>query len=165
MPEATPRLRRPGLAVGAVLLQAAPGLAGLDAHRHQLVLASGVLLAAWFVVNVRSNRGATRLAIAVALAGAALNLAVMLPNGGMPVSRAALAEIGGAHVDVAEGHLYKHVVVDDDTTFAVLGDVIPVPPLGLVASVGDIVLALGLIGGLVTIVGARDRARLSISTA
>lgn len=144
-PEAVPLgLRRPSLAVLAAGLQAAPGLAG--GLRSALLVASAVALAAWFAVNLRAADGALRVAFAVALAGAGLNLAVMVPNGGMPVSPDALVEIGGAGIDVTEGHLYKHRFLDDDTVLAFLADVIPVRPLGMAASAGDVVLVAGLAG-------------------
>lgn len=148
-PEAGPRgLRRPALAFGAVALQAAPGLPGghLLALRPWLVGTSGVLMAAWFVANLRSARGLLRWGLGIALVGAAMNLVVMAPNGGMPVSKAALEAIDGGHVDVADGHLYKHRLAGEGTILAPLGDVIPVRPLRMAASVGDVVLLVGLLG-------------------
>lgn len=146
-PETDPHgLRRPMLAFLAVALQAAPGFPGgrlLD-HRHWLVLASGVVLASWFVVNLRSTRGALRVGVGIALAGAAMNLVVMVPNGGMPVSPQALRDAGVEGIDVTDGQFFKHQLLDDDTDFAFLGDVIPVRPLGMAASAGDVVLFAGI---------------------
>lgn len=139
-------LRRAELAVVAVVLQAAPGLhAGLEARRGTLLIASGVLLTGWFVINIRATRGACRIALAVALGGAALNLTVMVPNGGMPVSTTALAEIGRGDADVTDGQLYKHRVADETTHLIFLGDVLPLRPLGMVISIGDIALFVGLV--------------------
>jgi hypothetical protein len=139
-------LRRAPLAIAAVALQVAPALGG-PAHdlRAVLVLASAVLLAAWFLTNLRVATGALRAALALALFGAGLNLVVMLPNGGMPVSRAAIAAIEGGTADVADGHLYKHRFADRDTFLAPLGDVIPVRPLRMAASVGDLFLLAGIL--------------------
>jgi hypothetical protein len=139
-------LRRTPLAIAAVALQAAPALGG-PAHgaRAVLVVASAVLLAAWFWTNLRVATGALRGALAVALLGAGLNLLVMVPNGGMPVSRAAIAAIDGGAVDVADGHLYKHRFADGATFLAPLGDVIPIRPLRMAASVGDLFLFAGIV--------------------
>jgi hypothetical protein len=68
----------------------------------------------------------------------------MLPNHGMPVSAVALDRIGApSDVDVTDGSLFKHVGADGDTVLPWLGDVIPVAPLGVVISAGDVVMALG----------------------
>jgi uncharacterized protein DUF5317 len=143
-------LRWPGLAVAAVLLQALPGLrvGPFRSLRGALLVASGVLVAAWFAVNAHTTRGARRVGVAVGLFGALLNLAVMVPNGGMPVSASALAAIGHGSSDVTSGHLYKHRLADRSTVLRGLGDVIPVAPLHLVASVGDAILVAGLGGAL-----------------
>jgi len=147
------------------VLQAAPGLPGghLVALRPWLVGASGVLLAVWFVVNLRGARGVLRWGLGIALLGASMNLVVMVPNGGMPVSKAALEAIDGGHVDVSDGHLYKHRLADDDTVLAPLGDVIPVRPLRMAASVGDVVLLLGLAGVVASLVAVPRRRRLTFA--
>lgn len=124
-----------------------------------LLIASGALLAAWFAVNVRAACGSCRVALAVALGGAALNLIVMVPNGGMPVSAAALADIERGDVDVTDGQLHKHRAADDNTDLAILGDVMPVRPLGMVVSAGDIALFVGLVWALAAIaLGSSARA-------
>lgn len=158
LPEAVPRgLRRPTLAFLAVALQAAPGLPGghLLAYRHRLVVASGVVLAGWFVANLRTAQGALRAVVGVALVGAAMNLVVMVPNGGMPVSPAALRAAGAEGIDVTDGQFYKHRLLDDDTVLGFLGDVIPVRPLGMAASAGDVVLFAGIAGIALALVGRR----------
>jgi hypothetical protein len=164
-PEAGPRgLRRPALAFLAVALQAAPGFPGghLLALRPWLVAASGVLMAVWFALNLRWARGALRVALGVALLGAAMNLVVMVPNRGMPVSKAALEAIDGGHVDVTDGYLYKHRLADDDTILAPLGDVIPVRSLRMAVSAGDVVLLFGILGvAAVLLVPPRRRVALA----
>jgi len=75
----------------------------------------------------------------------------MAPNHGMPVSRAALDAVGADEtVDVSEGNLYKHVALDGDTTLPWLADVVAVPPLRIIVSAGDIVMA----GGVILLVAA-----------
>jgi hypothetical protein len=122
-----------------------------------------VLLAAWFVVNLRGARGVLRWCLGIALFGSAMNLVVMVPNGGMPVSKAALEAIDGGHVDVADGHLYKHRLADDQTVLAPLGDVIPVRPLHMAASVGDVVLLVGVLGVAATLVVVPRRRRVAFA--
>jgi hypothetical protein len=127
-----------------------------------LVAASGVLMAVWFTLNLRVARGALRVALGIALVGAAMNLVVMVPNRGMPVSKAALEAIDGGHIDVTDGYLYKHRLADDDTILAPLGDVIPVRSLRMAVSAGDVVLLLGILGvAAVLLVPPRRRVALA----
>jgi hypothetical protein len=127
------------------------GLVARSAVTDGLVLASHAVVAVWLVANVIGQAGWRRVGVALALAGWLLNLAVMLPNGGMPVSMSAVASIKGADhgVDPTDGHLGKHVPHDDDTALAPLADVHPLPALDVVYSVGDVLLALGLVVVLV----------------
>ena len=112
---------------------------------------STVLVGLWLAANLPRRPWSIQLAISVLALGWALNVAVMAPNHGMPVSRAALDAVGAADgVDVREGNLYKHVALDDDTTWPWLGDVVAVPPIRTIVSAGDIVMA----GGVVLLVGA-----------
>jgi hypothetical protein len=114
-------------------------------------------MAAWFLVNLRTATGVLRWTLGIALVGSAMNLVVMVPNGGMPVSMAALEAIDGGHVDVADGHLYKHRLAGEGTFLPALGDVIPVRPLHLVASAGDVVLLIGILGVAGVLVVPRKR--------
>lgn len=101
-----------------------------------LALSYGLLIA--FVVMNRALPGALLIA-----AGLSLNLLVIVLNGGMPVSlRAARA----AGFD-ASGYLasaVKHRVQGPGTLLPFLGDVIPLPLIQKVVSVGDIVLGAGI---------------------
>ena len=102
-----------------------------------LALSYGFLIA--FVIVNRKIPGAVFIG-----AGLALNLLVILPNGGMPVSSRA-AHIAGfdpsGYLDTA----LKHRPLDAHTLFGFLGDVIPLPGLGKVVSIGDIVLGVGIL--------------------
>ncbi|MCA1840363.1 MAG: DUF5317 domain-containing protein [Actinobacteria bacterium] len=91
-----------------------------------------------FVVLNREQPGASLIAL-----GLALNLLVILPNGGMPVSAHA-AHIAGFDPSGYLGTALKHRAMGPGTIFSWLGDVIPIPGLGKVVSVGDIVLGLGV---------------------
>jgi hypothetical protein len=70
--------------------------------------------------------------------GGCLNLAVVLANGGMPVDGAALAT-AGAHMP----HDALHVALDAGSRLGVLADVIPIPVVRSVYSIGDVLIAIG----------------------
>jgi Family of unknown function (DUF5317) len=74
--------------------------------------------------------------------GLALNLLVIVGNGAMPVSSAAARAAGLP--PVPRSAELKHERMTDETTLPWLGDGIPVPGIGTVISVGDIVLAAGI---------------------
>jgi hypothetical protein len=142
-------LRAPGLvwvglgiqvALGAEVLRSLP-----EGRRFALVLASYGLVGSWLVVNAVAHAGAMRTAMALLAGGWMLNVVVMVPNGGMPVSAAALEASGAPPgLDVAEGHLWKHVPESPTTSLAWLGDVVGVPSLKTVLSAGDLVMVAGI---------------------
>lgn len=140
-------IRLPALPFAALALQYAAGLEPLDGGRlaHPVVLVSHALVAVWLIVNAVSQAGWRRVGTGLALAGWLLNLAVMLPNGGMPVSRGAMADAGRVVTDVTDGHLSKHVPLDDGTVLPQLADIHPLPALRLVYSAGDVLLLAGLL--------------------
>jgi hypothetical protein len=70
--------------------------------------------------------------------GAALNLSVVAANGAMPVDQRAL---DAAAASMPGDQL--HVLLGPDARLALLADVIPVPILRAVYSVGDVFLAAG----------------------
>jgi hypothetical protein len=88
--------------------------------------------------------------------GLLLNLSVILANGAMPVSLWA-ARVSGSHVASHLLNSVKHRVKGPGTRLGFLGDIIPVPPLGIV-SVGDVVLGAGVFL-LVTHLMAEDKHR------
>jgi hypothetical protein len=88
--------------------------------------------------------------------GLLLNLSVILANGAMPVSLWA-ARVSGSHVASHLQNSVKHGVKGPGTRLGFLGDIIPVPPLGIV-SVGDVVLGAGVFL-LVTYLMAPDKHR------
>jgi hypothetical protein len=106
----------------------APGLA--------VLIVSNLLVLSWLIVN-RSLPG-----LLIAAVGLLMNLVVVSANGAMPVSRDAVRAAGGDELEISEEGL-KHEVLDDDTRLGFLGDIIPLPALGI-WSVGDLVLAAGL---------------------
>jgi hypothetical protein len=139
------RFRYPGLVFGGLGLQVAAELIAAFVHpglrfgnRGIAILGCSYLLLAAFVTANRRLPGA--LAIA---AGLVLNLAVIVANGGMPVSMPAARAAGidpGAYLKSA----IKHREMVAGTPLGFLGDVIPIPFLRTVVSIGDVVLAAGI---------------------
>ncbi|MGH2722243.1 MAG: DUF5317 domain-containing protein [Actinomycetota bacterium] len=139
------QFRYPGLVFAGLSLQIAAELAAAfvnPAFRQEnrgvaVLVASYALLGAFVVVN-RHVRGAAAIGT-----GLVLNIAVIAANGGMPVSVRALVVAGidpGDYLDRA----VKHREMLPGTPLGLLGDVIPIPFLRAVVSLGDIVLALGI---------------------
>lgn len=149
---ASVQLRMPALVWIALGVQFALGLVPLrslpDDARFALVVASYAMIGAWLALNARFQRAVPmRTAFALLATGWLLNLVVMVPNGGMPVSPAALADSGAPPgLEVDEGHLWKHVELSPSTALPALGDVIPVP--GGAVSAGDVVMVVGLIAAV-----------------
>ena len=157
-------LRVPVLVWTALGVQLALGLAPLrslpDEARFALVVGSYAMIGAWLALNSRFQRAVPmRIAFALLAAGWLLNLVVMVPNGGMPVSSAALADSGAPPgLEVDEGHLWKHVELSPSTALPALGDVIPVP--GGAVSAGDVVIVVGLIAAVAAgMLGIRSAGR------
>ena len=116
-----------------------------DGGALAVLLVSNGLIATFVVLN-RTVAGMLLVGL-----GLALNVAVISANGAMPVSRSA-AERSGATTDVGDEGV-EHEVLNEETLLPWLGDVIPVPGLGLVLSVGDLLLA----GGIARLVYCRSR--------
>ena len=112
-----------------------PGLTNAGALAVLLIANLSVL--AFLILN-RSLPGVILIA-----AGLLLNTCVITANQAMPVSAAAARRAGLEEPTEVRGDL-KHELLDDDTKIGFLGDVIPVPVLQEVLSIGDIVLALGV---------------------
>ncbi len=75
--------------------------------------------------------------------GILMNLSVIASNGGMPVLPEA-AGLAGSNGTIDFEEHYKHVLLDQSTRLPFLGDVIPLPVLHQVISLGDVFLAVGL---------------------
>lgn len=111
--------------------------------RFLVVIASYLLAGAWLWLSAARLREAA-LGIYLMATGWLLNLLVISANGGMPVSRGAVIRAGLEPTDVRDGSFFKHVPAASDTPLRFLGDVIAVPPVHRVISIGDIVLLLGI---------------------
>ena len=117
-----------------------------------MLAASYVLLLTFLTVN-RWIPGAALMAI-----GLVLNLAVVAFNGGMPVSAGAVEAAGGSAAVLADGTGAKHHLMNDEDVLSPLGDVIPIPPpIGVVLSIGDVLLYLGIGWFVVQVMRGRSR--------
>jgi hypothetical protein len=152
------RLWLVGLAFGAQLLLNVLVAAGLElgAGGTLLLLVSQSALVG-FVWSNRLLAGMTLITV-----GFLLNALVITANGAMPVSRDAIAAVSSDPIEIAVG---KHRVLEADDPLPWLADVIPLPPLRTIVSLGDVVLAVGaglLVANLMTR-PARARARSETS--
>jgi hypothetical protein len=101
-----------------------------------VLISSQVLVVAWLMLH-RELPGVRLVAL-----GLALNAIVIAANGAMPVDPNAVRALGLGELEVPIG---KHTVLTEDTRLPWLADVLPVPPLRSIVSVGDLVIALGLL--------------------
>lgn len=142
-------MRHGWLVVAAAVLTALGANGGRLGLPGQVTYVGCTAIAATFVVLfVASNRSLVGVPL-VAL-GFALNAAVILANGAMPVSRQA-ADYAGVSIDrLLAGDDARHELMTDGTRLRLLADVIAVPlpgPLSTgsnVVSAGDVVLAAGI---------------------
>jgi uncharacterized protein DUF5317 len=119
----------PGLLVGVIARAVAPFLGGLALS----VSIAGLMLVALVAILNRALPGAWLVGL-----GATLNTLVTLVNAGMPVDPGALAASGNA--PPSDG---LHVILGPDTRLPFLADVLLVPLVNNIYSVGDVVLAVG----------------------
>lgn len=139
------------LAVIAAAAQALFALAPSSGVALVLTAASQIALLAFLWLN-RFLAGALLIAT-----GSLLNTVVVLANGAMPVSREAVLAIGRHPGEVQPG---RHRLMTDADVLPQLADIVALPLLRTIVSVGDIVLAAGL-GLLVVAAMASPRATRS----
>jgi hypothetical protein len=150
-------IRRVELVYAAILLQVAAFPSGVfpwstpDGIARGLWLTSFALLIAFAVVN-RAVRG-----IALVFAGLASNLVAVVANGGlMPANPHAVRAAGVAY------RLHNNSISSADPHLAWLTDRWAVPawiPWGNVFSVGDVLIAAGIVATIVLAMHGRSRAR------
>lgn len=153
------RLRWWGLVLAGLALQFVPlpdGRAGTDLLARAAVLScSYSLLVIFAALNVRIP------GMAIVLVGLVMNAAVIIANGGMPVSARALERSGQQEllqVLIDEGAAKHHLLTDGDV-LTPLADVIPIPePVGQIVSVGDLFIYAGLAWLIVAVMLGRTRA-------
>jgi hypothetical protein len=122
-----------GFALQVIPLSGELGLAAL-------LLSFGLLLA--FALRNVTSPGFVLLSL-----GLLLNLAVIGMNGGMPVTRAALADSGQLDTiaDLERGGGNKHHLEDERSVLLPLADAIGLPdPIGQAVSVGDLLMYAGI---------------------
>lgn len=142
----TLRLRATGLVVLAVVVQFGLGAVASDAWRYVALVASYGLMGVWLAVNLRDGPNWRRGGLALVAAGYALNLLAIVPNGNMPVSTDALRRAGGSQASFEEKpNIDKHVASGAGDVWPWLGDVIAVPPLRAVISLGDVAMLIGAV--------------------
>lgn len=129
------RLRRPALIGVAVASQLALAMVGPNSAARLLLLVAvnAALLAFTWTNRLLPGTG-------LLLMGFALNAAVITANSGMPVSPSALQAIGEQPATLAQG---RHRLLEAGDRFVMLGDVLPVPALRSIYSVGDVAVAAG----------------------
>ncbi len=144
------------LAFGGVALQAlpAPAIGSLDPRVvGTVVLVLSYLLLLTFIAVNRWVPAAGVMAV-----GLLLNLAVVAANGGMPVSTSAIRTAGGSTLALATTPDAKHHVLTRDDVLTPLADVIPIPrPAGVVLSIGDELLYIGMAWFVIQVMRGRSR--------
>lgn len=154
---ATLRLRGLALTYAAAALVALAFVVGGTAGRG-LQAAGGLAVLVFLAANVRPATGTLRVALLTIAVGWALNGAVVAANGAMPLSLDAYAASGQtAPPTPGRGGFFAITLADEGTVLAPLGDVVPLAPLRVVASPGDLVLVAGL--ALAIVAGMRVRGR------
>lgn len=102
-----------------------------------IVLASLAAVIGFLLVNWRLP------GMALAGVGLALNIVAIAANGAMPVWERAL-EAAGLNAPTGDKFGVKHELLSDATLLPWITDVIPVPIVGTVISIGDVILAAGI---------------------
>lgn len=110
------------------------------------VLAIWLLALVFVVRNFGTVPPAAKPALAVFVLGFSLNTLTIVLNGGMPFSPRA-AERVGLPVLTVVGHL----PITGHTRLSLLSDVIALPPIHRVVSIGDLLISVGIIWLLVAI--------------
>lgn len=151
-------LRWWGLVIAGLVMQFVPlpnSRAGTD-----LLVRVAVLSCSYSLLVIFAWLNARLPGMALVLLGLVLNAAVIIPNGGMPVSENALERSGQLdllQVLIDEGAAKHHLMTDDDV-LTPLADVIAIPkPLGQIVSVGDLVLYAGVVWLIVAVMLGRTR--------
>ena len=149
-----------GLAMQAVVIPT-------EGDEMREAVAAGVLVASYPVLLVFLGVNLRVPGFAVIFVGLALNLAVIAPNGGMPVSPSALRAAGGSAADIRELETsddVKHHVRTEEDVFAVIGDTIPVPLLKIVVSPGDLLAYAGVGWTVIAVMLRREPMPMDLQT-
>lgn len=102
------------------------------------------VLALFLALNYPRLTRRGRVGFGLVAAGAAANWTPMLLHGYMPFSAVASRASGQGEAIIAAAPSDYSVITEADRVAQVFGDVIPVPGLVRVVSIGDLLIALGL---------------------
>lgn len=105
-----------------------------------LIWALGV---AFVLVNLRRRPAGVRLGLGLLAFGFTLNSVVIAVNGGMPFSASAARRAGLSEQFIAE-ETVRYVHTSGNTALTFLADLIPVPGLRMVVSVGDLIMLVAV---------------------
>jgi hypothetical protein len=105
-----------------------------------LIWALGV---AFVAVNLRRRPTGVRIGLGLLASGFTLNSVAIAVNGGMPFSAWAARRAGFSEQFIAEASV-RYVQTSRHTTLLLLADLIPVPGLKMVVSVGDLVMFVAI---------------------
>lgn len=120
-----------------------PGLSAANTVRAR-VLVQIAVLALFLALNYPRLTRRGRVGFGLVAAGAAANWTPMLLHGYMPFSAVASRASGQGEAIIAAAPSDYSVITEADRVAQVFGDVIPVPGLVRVVSIGDLLIALGL---------------------
>jgi hypothetical protein len=112
----------------------------IPAARTWVFVATFAVTVGWLVVNALPWPPVLRYGALAVAAGGLLNGVAIAANGRMPYSAGAAAKAGlGAGLQTARNAAATHA-----TRLRGIGDIIPVPPLHAVFSIGDMLICLGI---------------------
>jgi hypothetical protein len=147
------RLRWTGLLWAALLLQVVSDFAPAlrddieGTLRFSVLIPVYLLASGWLLINLQGRRRLLQLALLAVLIGGGLNGVTMALNGGMPHRVEAEAAAGITAADRTHAAASpKHNLDDSDVRLSWLGDVVPVRPVRLLISAGDVAILLGIAG-------------------
>jgi hypothetical protein len=119
------------------------------------VVSTWALGAVFVAVNLSPHRWRVRVGFGVLALGFTLNTLVIVVNGGMPFSARAARWAGFPERMIAETGI-RYQQTSAGTRLAPLGDVLPVPLLQKVVSVGDVLMFVGIFWLLVALTRTGD---------
>ena len=145
------RVHRPGLLVGGIFTMLVINIIGPAFPLLWAIVGSLCLL--WFGLRNLQITG-----MIVMLIGLLMNVVPLLANGATPVSELALVSVGDLGADGLANIDGLRESTDTATTLAAFGDVIPVPIVNTVVSIGDLIMLVAL-ADIVTNLSLRARRR------
>jgi hypothetical protein len=133
-----------------------PPSVGVEAATRVVTAICLVLLAVLCWLNWATRGRTVRVGLGLVFAGTVANALPILAYGGMPYSTSAALTSGFSRDQLTE-RANGHIPIESDhaTLLVALSDLVPIPGLMKVVSVGDIALVVGLVVMLVGLAGLR----------